>query len=204
MDNKSISLWFWLFSMSMLPAFVASVSHYTNTTILDITNPVDFDNMNYGHFTFDIQGQHLDVVFDSEGIVMYNSNLEMLRQIQGISKTFDYASIALANSNTVHSLGKLITQEQLNILDDFTLADDMEYHVSSKPMVFQRCLHYCSSKSSDMINDPLSFYRMSKLFKFDRIWIDSNTTSVDKNGVNAYKVFLDQSMIFPENTLIVQ
>ena len=111
-----------------------------------------------------------------------------------ISRVIDHTDIALANSLIRTSLS---SYEQVTTHDNFTWVGDKIYHISPNDMTFLDCKLYCAARSSVMVQTVTDVWRVdhSDHFSFSSVWMDT-TTRADPS----YQVFLENTMLYPNNT----
>ena len=180
-------------------SIIFSLFTMVHPAILD--KPISLSDQPLGSISFDIEGEALELVISSDGLVLYTSDIENARQIKAVSKVFDFASLGIATYNAKESLKFLSSQDQLNSLEDFLLLGQYEYHISAITMSYNKCPIYCASKMSKMIDNPVSFYKLTSHLMYNRIWVDTRTSVTESFGNVFYQIHLNNSMLFPKNTL---
>ena len=167
---------------------------------IDDDMPVDLTD-HQGTVTFQLNENELHLVHSYDGILLYSDTLNQARQIKAVSRTFDYASLSIANVNARESLKFLQYHNQMDTLENFKLAGHFEYHVSETVMTYRRCEIYCASKLSSLIDEKHKFYKIANRFQFERVWVQTNTVTKRFHGNTIYQIFLNHHMLYPKNTI---
>lgn len=164
-------------------------------------SPISLENHHTGKTTFNLQDSSLHMVLNNHVLIFYKSDLQHGRQICAITKTFDFASLALSNTNAFHSLQFLENQDQLHKLHDFHLYHDKEYHISKEKMSASSCPIYCARHNAHMLKSVESFSTLSHEFQFDSVWVQTLTSTLEANGIIRYRIHFGQRQIYPHNIL---
>ena len=181
-SEQRVSLVLFVYLMTL---FTVAYAHDPQP-VVNLENGFSNYNIHFGQKTFQL-------VYDDNGIVMTNSDLIRRHQLMSISRVIDNTDIALANSLVRSSLS---SYDQVNTHDNFTWISDKIYHLSPTNMTFLDCKLYCASRSSVMINTVTDVWRVdhNEHFSFSSVWMDTTTQASP-----SYKVFLESTMLYPNN-----